>query len=323
MSSAPFAVLCHGTDPEAWETARRAGIGASEIAMVLGESPWGGPLTLWERKARPVEAAELEESERMTWGKLLEGVIAQELARRVQVGIQRNRSILRSKAWPWLLATPDGFTDHGEPIEVKNLHHIRPDEWADDGIPRHYYIQTQQQLAVTGAPRALFGALIGGQRLVWTWIERDEALIQRIVEAGGLFWGKVEAGTPPEVSDGSSEDRAALSRYQIQGIEVELADEQAAPLLAELAELEAAEKEARERADNLERARRAAQDRLALLLGDASSGHTSSGWRVRWSSYERKPYEVKAATVTQLRISPPPKPTAPKKRTTKKETPTA
>ena len=70
-------------------------------------------------------------------------------------------------------------------------------------------IQVQHQLAVTGKAAADVAVLLGGQELRIHRIERDEALIARLVELERQFWRYVETDTPPP-ADGSDSADAAL-----------------------------------------------------------------------------------------------------------------
>jgi hypothetical protein len=63
-----------------WHAARARGLGGSEIAPVLGLSPWESRFSLWHRKtglANPVV-----ENDVMYWGKLLERTVREEFNRR-------------------------------------------------------------------------------------------------------------------------------------------------------------------------------------------------------------------------------------------------
>src|SRR5262245_52949583 len=69
--------LAPDIDRAAWLEARRKGIGASEIAAVLGISPWESPFSLYWRK---VNGWDYEPSSEMEWGTRLEPVIAEKYA---------------------------------------------------------------------------------------------------------------------------------------------------------------------------------------------------------------------------------------------------
>jgi putative phage-type endonuclease len=87
-----------------WLAARRTGIGGSDIAAILGLSPWRTPLDVYRDK---VDGAEQPETEAMRWGRLLEDVIAREYAVRAGVRIQRaiaSGQLRLSIVWCCLLA---------------------------------------------------------------------------------------------------------------------------------------------------------------------------------------------------------------------------
>ncbi len=70
-------------------------------------------------------------------------------------------------------------------------------------------MQVQHQLAVTGKAAADVAVLLGGQHLEIHRIERDEALIVRLVQLEKQFWDYVETDTPPP-ADGSESAELAL-----------------------------------------------------------------------------------------------------------------
>ena len=64
-------------------------------------------------------------------------------------------------------------------------------------------------MLVTGAPKATIACLLGGQRLVWCDVERDEETIRRIIYHGERFWRAVQERTPP-APDGTESAKRAL-----------------------------------------------------------------------------------------------------------------
>ena len=92
-------------DRQAWLAKRQTGIGGSDIARVLGLSPFGTPLDVWLEKTQPI--LDREPNEAMRWGTLLEEPVANEYARRQSVTLQRVRPIVRAAKRPWALAAID------------------------------------------------------------------------------------------------------------------------------------------------------------------------------------------------------------------------
>jgi putative phage-type endonuclease len=208
-----YDIVCSAEDREPWLASRMTGIGASEIAGACGESKWDSPYSIWAMKTCRLPGK--DETEAMVWGKLLEPVVLSEYARRTGRGSRRHGTLLRSKDHPWALASLDGETwlagaqDDVWPLEIKTASAYAADEW-QEGPPRGYYLQVQQQILVTGARRATSVCLIGGQQMVWCDIERDDIAINRIIAKGEELWRRILRDEPPPV-DGSEATLSALA----------------------------------------------------------------------------------------------------------------
>lgn len=298
----PYTIVCRTDDEREWLQHRLSGIGASEMPILLGASDWGSNLDIYYSKVDGVDEAR-PQTEWMQWGKLLERTIVDELGRRAGVFISRAEVLLRSKAHPWALASLDDMTAAGEPVEVKNLAWgFDAEEWAD-GIPEKYFIQCQQQLLVSGASRNLFGALLHGQRLVWEWIPRHEPTIQRIITAGEAFWRRVLEKRPPP-SDGHPNARKRLARLDKSENDAELDEDEARPLILEWTAAESALREIRAQERKAEKARDAAADRIAQLVGPRRSASLGD-WSFKWETVSRNGYTVEPKTFEQFKIKPP------------------
>lgn len=296
-----FEVVCDTSDEAAWLAARNTGVGASEIAVLLGASEWGSNVELFHRKRGEIES-QIEETEAMLWGKLLEAPIRDELARRAEVTIlEAPPRMLRSLVHVWATATPDAITTDGEPVEVKNLSHgYDAEAWAEQ-IPEKYLLQCQHQMLVTGAQRCLFGALIWGSRLIWEWVPRDEGRIRQIIKAGSEFWDHVERGDCPP-SDGNPYARKTLAKLVTDDDTVELFESE---IGGHLERFEKAKAEHAKRAKEEKRAKRqleAEKDELAKVLGTHREGVTSTGWRLRWKETKRRGYTVKQFEIQAPKI---------------------
>jgi putative phage-type endonuclease len=103
-----------GTFPSgspAWHAVRATGIGGSEIAAVLGLSPYESRFSLWHRKQQL--AAPTMENDQMRWGTLLEDVIAHRFALEHPELRVRRTGTWRSKAHPYQIANPDRLVKGG------------------------------------------------------------------------------------------------------------------------------------------------------------------------------------------------------------------
>ena len=104
-------------DKEAWLDQRKAGLGGSEIATILGENKWSSKQQVFYSKigvyddARPVE-----QSEPARWGNLLETAVAMEWGNRYEREWIHIPVILQSDENSWELANIDGFTLSEDPL---------------------------------------------------------------------------------------------------------------------------------------------------------------------------------------------------------------
>ena len=202
---------------EDWLAVRKQGIGSSDAAAAVGLNPYKSQLELWlEKTGRdgnlPKTDPQDEESPAY-WGNLLEPIVAAHYTKRTGHRVRRINAVLQhpdpDKAW--MLANIDReVTGTGEVqiLECKTAGINGARLWKE-GVPEYVQLQVQHQLAVTGKAAADVAVLLGGQHLEIHRIERDEALIARLVHLEKQFWDYVESDTPPPV-DGSESAELAL-----------------------------------------------------------------------------------------------------------------
>lgn len=185
---------------------RRTGIGGSDVAPILGLSPWATPLDIYLEKRG--EAPPKEETEEMLWGNLHEPHIRSEYARRTGREVAIPEMLVHPKH-PFAIANLDGLTRCGRVLEIKTAK--RPDGWGEDGsdeIPEAYALQVQHYLMVSGREVADVAALIAGSDFRLYEVEADRELHEMLLEAESAFWQRVVDGVPPEPR--TYEEAAAL-----------------------------------------------------------------------------------------------------------------
>ena len=202
-----------------WLAVRKTGIGSSDAAAAIGLNPYQSPLELWLVKTGrdgglPVVDPHDEESP-MYWGNILEPIVAAHYTRRTGNRVRRINAVLQhpdpDKAW--MLANIDReVIGVPEVLECKTAGINGARLWRD-GVPEYVQIQVQHQLAVTGKRAADVAVLLGGQHLEIHRIERDEALIVRLIELERQFWHCVETDTPPAADGSESSDMALRCLY--------------------------------------------------------------------------------------------------------------
>lgn len=252
------------SDREEWLELRRTGIGSSDCSAIIGLGKYGSPFSVWLEKtgrARPVE-----ETEAMLWGTLLEPVIRQELGRRLGLEVTECPT-LRSLQRPWQLYNADGIIESVNAlVEIKNASAWLAHDW-DDQIPDHAELQVQHGMAVTGADGAYVAGLIGGNRLRWEYVGRDDRLIEVINAAEEHFWTTYVLGDQEPPIDGSDATAEAIAvRWPRQHGVDRVADDVAA-VEAAIADYQAALAAAKE----ADAAKSAAVNQLAAFMQGADT----------------------------------------------------
>lgn len=242
---APDGVLIGHLTPgtEAWEEARTGlTITATEIAAVVGLSPWMSRFTLWHKKAG-LRVAPFEMTPAIEWGSRLEDAVAQKWEEEhpgllaAPAGTWRNRARKWQRATPDRLVYPQPANEFQIPDQADSLLEVKTspmgDDWgpdgADDGVPVWYRCQAMWQMDTLGLRRAHFALLISGHDYREYTVDYDEAEAKILRDAAVKFLEEVRDGVRPPI-DGA-DDTYKTIRVQPDGfddVDVEIPLEDAA-----------------------------------------------------------------------------------------------
>lgn len=161
MSGAAFRLGSWEPGSAEWSAARSSGLGGSEIAAVLGLSPWESRFSLWHRKKGIIPAT--PDNDAMSRGRRLEPVVASWFADEHPEYRVRRTGTWANRRRPWQIATPDRvlYARNGRGLlEIKTS--TEPDEWGAPGtdeVPIFYRCQVMWQLDTMGLSRAYVAVL--------------------------------------------------------------------------------------------------------------------------------------------------------------------
>lgn len=190
----------------AWLEERRSGIGGSDVAAIMGLSPWSSAFTVWADKVGLLPLDE-ESNEPQEFGRRAEDMLRTWFQDRTDLTVNGVQRVARHPQHPWMFATLDGEVD-GMPVEFKTT---SEPEWND--VPAAYQCQATWQMLVTGTDHCWFGVLhtaFGRPRFrVYEFaLDPDDAAL--VMARCSAFWhDNVLGGVPPEV-DGSDATRDAI-----------------------------------------------------------------------------------------------------------------
>lgn len=224
--TAPTGVLLGSFTPGTpeWNEARKGlCITATEIAAVIGLSPWRSAYSLWHKKAG-LPTAPFVATPEMRWGSRFEDDVAEEFAER-----HPEQPLLPTGTWrhherDWQRATPDRLWGN-RLVEIKTA--ARADEWGPTGsdiFPMHYRCQiTWQQDTLGLCEPAHLAVLILPYDYREYVVEYDETDAQMLRDAAERFLRSVRDGEPPAI-DGSEQTyntlRAQPDRYDPVDVEI-------------------------------------------------------------------------------------------------------
>jgi putative phage-type endonuclease len=157
-----------------WLEARRKGVTASEIAVIMGLSPYSSPYALYHQKLGilpdQVDSAVMER------GRVLEPYVVEKFAAAHPelIVLGDGRGLWQHDERPWQMATPDRLL-HQRPVGGDGHHAWTPpvalletktasdmSDWGEQGtdeIPVHYRCQVLWQMGVLGISRAYVAVL--------------------------------------------------------------------------------------------------------------------------------------------------------------------
>jgi putative phage-type endonuclease len=255
-----------------WFAARQTGIGASEIAVAAGLSPYQTPLELYHRKRG--ELPPIEDNDAMRLGRLLEPVVKSEFTTRTGIVLaDPEPPMYRHAKHDPIVATPDGIIDDMTIFEAKTASWRMKQFWGDessDFVPDQYLCQINAQMAVMDAAVCHLAVLFDGSALKTYKVMRNDQLIKHLIAAALELWERIENGDPPDPNweHASTVDLIKTLHDSVTDTRIVLDDEMVA-LWTERERQAAIEKEAEKKKDMLNaQVMHALGDHLAGLLPD-------------------------------------------------------
>ncbi len=305
------------SDEAEWLENRRAGIGASDVAGIVGLSPYASPFSVWADK---VHATERKPSFGMELGKRLEGLILESFEQETGLFVGGRQLHIAHNQFEWAQATLDGLAYESVPwVELETFKRsaglreaLGVVEAKTDGsfgrwreIPDHYQIQVQWQMVVSGLQNGWLAVLHGGRRFEVYELEADLGVQQSLLNRVTEFRAK-HLMTDPAVNDGeplppdpdestvTARTISELWRGATEGETVELSTDLVADVHA-LAGVKV-------RKGEIEGEIRKLSGRIKIALQDAEVGTVAGKPLVSWKQQTTDAYSVAPKTYRVLRL---------------------
>jgi putative phage-type endonuclease len=209
-------VLVPTVSEQAWLAARRLGVSASEIAVILGLSPYSSPFELYYRKRGELPGQ--PDSDAMAIGRAMENYVADYFRQKhPQFHLWGGgRELYRHPDRDWQMATPDRVVFESArsphtgdllapPLAVLECKVDNGDGFGEEGtddIPVHYRCQVLWQMDTLGVTTGYLAALIWHRRQVrvyeLTMDDQAEADLELMRGEAEAFLECVRLGVAPE-----------------------------------------------------------------------------------------------------------------------------
>ena len=187
-------------DEAHWHELRAQHVGGSDVAAVLGVSPYKSKWQLYMEKAGKLPPEDLSDNKAIQAGTYLEDGIARWASAIWDMKLEKVRSYHTVDAVPGMGASLDYATPDGTPVEIKWS--ARGHGWLyqrDEIIeaPENYILQVQHQIDCVGAEHGWLVALIDNEPRRM-FIPRHDGIIATIRDAIAQFWADVRDGVEPD-----------------------------------------------------------------------------------------------------------------------------
>ena len=186
-----------GLSEEDWLGYRRQGIGGSDVAAVMGVSPFATLRDLYNDKCGITDAIQAEDN----WvakevGHRLEDLVCKIFAFKTGYKVFAVRKLFRHPLYSFMQANVDFFVELPDGsiaiLECKTTNYNSKEKWNDGAVPVNYEWQCRHYMAVMNLSCAYIACLYGNNEneFVYRRIERDEAMEADMIEMEAHFWNE-------------------------------------------------------------------------------------------------------------------------------------
>ncbi len=202
-------VSTDGMSREDWLAYRRKGIGGSDLAAIMGVSPFTTARDLYYDKCGIKPAIEEESN----WvakevGNLLEDLVAKIFAQKTGFKVWSVKTIFSHPDYPFMQANVDFFYERPDGrrggLECKTTNYNAKFKWDNGAVPLNYELQCRHYMSIMNLDEWWIACLYGNNEndFVMREICRDLDYEDMIIETEKYFWNEhVLAGVEPAYTE--------------------------------------------------------------------------------------------------------------------------
>lgn len=268
-----------------WLKYRKKGITGTDAGAICGLNPYSSAFQIYQDKI--TDEIEEFDNESMRQGRDLEEYVARRFSEETGLKVRRANAIFQNEENPFMLADFDRLiVGQKAGLECKTVSPYSSDKWNDGNIPLHYQMQVQHYLAVSGFDCWYIATVIFGREFLIRKIERDEELINYLIDIERGFWyNNVLAGIMPE-PDGSDNCSEMIAKMYFKGQEnktIKLSGYK--EILDRRADLDKLIKK-------MEKEKKEIDQKIKMEMQDATVA-LEAGYKISWSNFEQNKLDTK------------------------------
>lgn len=262
-------------DHEEWLRYRKQGIGGSDAGAVCGLNPYKTAMEVYHDKT--TDEVERVDNEAMKQGRAFEEYVARRFMEATGKKVRRSNAIYCDEKNSFMIADVDRLiVGENTGLECKTASPFMADKWKDGRIPMSYQIQCHHYMSVCNADSWYIAVLIYGKEFKYYRIERDEQIIEDLIQIERSFWNENVLKKIMPSPDGTKIADQVLAEYFGQ------AEKTSIPLTGFDERLKRRQ-ELINIMDRMDREKKQIEQELKLYLGNAESAENEH-YRVSWKA---------------------------------------
>lgn len=262
-----------GLEKKEWLRYRKRGIGGSDVGAICGLNPHCTAIQVYQDKIS--EEVEELDNEAMKQGRDFEDYVARRFMNASGKKVRRANAMFYDEKHPFMLADVDRMViGENAGLECKTASPYVAEQWKDGQVPLSYQLQCYHYMSVFHADAWYIAVLIYGREFKYYKLERDEEIIQGLIQIEQNFWeNHVQRHIMPN-PDGSKIADSVIAQY------FNNSSGEVIPLLGFDEKIQRRE-EVVGLMDKLETEKRQIEQELKVFLGEAEVAENER-YRVSW-----------------------------------------
>lgn len=195
-----------------WLKYRKQGIGGSDAGAVCGFNPYCTAIQVFQDKTS--ENIEDIDNEAMRQGREFEDYVAKRFMEATGKKVRRANAMFYDERNPFMLADVDRMVvGENAGLECKTASPYMADKWKDGNIPMSYQIQCYHYMSVCNAEAWYIAVVIYGREFKFYKIERDQQIIDDLIQIEKDFWENNVLKNVIPSPDGSKLADSVIAEY--------------------------------------------------------------------------------------------------------------